>query len=69
MLVAVTLQTGFLSPPVGFALFHRKGVCPPEVKRLDIHKGVVPFIILQLIGLRFVIACPALVTGLPSAAY
>jgi tripartite ATP-independent transporter DctM subunit len=69
MLVAVTLQTSFLTPPVGFALFYLKGVCPPEVKLLDIYKGVVPFIILQLIGLGFVIAFPALVTWLPSAAY
>ena len=42
LLVAVTLQTSFLTPPVGFALFYLKGVCPPEVKMTDIYRGVVP---------------------------
>jgi len=69
ILVAVTLQTSFLTPPVGFALFYLKGVCPPEVKLKDIYKGVVPFVILQLIGLGFVFAVPELATWLPSIAF
>jgi tripartite ATP-independent transporter DctM subunit len=69
MLVAITLQTSFLTPPVGFALFYLKGVCPPEVKLTDIYKGVIPFIILQLIGLAIVIAFPALTTWLPAMVY
>jgi tripartite ATP-independent transporter DctM subunit len=69
MLVAVALQTSFLTPPVGFALFYLKGVCPPEVRLTDIYRGVVPFIILQLIGLAVVITFPELVTWLPSVAY
>jgi TRAP-type mannitol/chloroaromatic compound transport system permease large subunit len=69
LLVAVTLQTSFLTPPVGFALFYLKGVCPPEIKMADIYKGVAPFIILQLIGLTLVVLFPALVTWLPSVAY
>ncbi len=69
MLVAVALQTSFLTPPVGFALFYLKGVCPPEVRLTDIYRGVVPFIILQLIGLAVVITFPKLVTWLPSVAY
>lgn len=69
LLVAVTLQTSFLTPPVGFALFYLKGVCPPEVTLLDIYKGVVPFIILQLVGLALVFVFPDLVTWLPSVAY
>jgi len=69
LLVAVTLQTSFLTPPVGFALFYLKGVCPSNVKLWDIYRGVVPFIILQLIGLILVFAFPALVTWLPSVAY
>ena len=69
LLVAVTLQTSFLTPPVGFALFYLKGVCPPEVKLTEIYRGVVPFIVLQLIGLSLVFAFPALVTWLPSVAY
>ncbi|MFT7008670.1 MAG: tripartite ATP-independent transporter DctM subunit [Colwellia sp.] len=69
MLVAITLQTSFLTPPVGFALFYLKGVCPPEVKLMDIYRGVIPFIILQLIGLSIVIALPAIVTWLPAYVY
>ncbi|MDH3639038.1 MAG: TRAP transporter large permease subunit [Gammaproteobacteria bacterium] len=69
MLVAVALQTSFLTPPVGFALFYLKGVCPPEISLTDIYRGVIPFIILQLIGLAIVISFPELVTWLPSVAY
>lgn len=69
MLVALALQTSFLTPPVGFALFYLKGVCPPEVKLTDIYKGVVPFIILQLVGLTIVLLYPSLVTWLPAVAY
>ncbi|GAB4269731.1 MAG: TRAP transporter large permease subunit [Deferrisomatales bacterium] len=69
VLVAVALQTSFLTPPVGFALFYLKGVCPPEVKLLDIYKGVVPFILVQLVGLALVALFPALVTWLPAMAY
>jgi tripartite ATP-independent transporter DctM subunit len=69
MLVAITLQTSFLTPPVGFALFYLKGVCPPEVKLTDIYKGVTPFIILQLMGLLIVILFPSLTTWLPATIY
>jgi len=69
ILIAVTLQTSFLSPPVGFALFYLKGVCPPEVSLTDIYKGVIPFIILQLIGLILIAIFPALALWLPSVAY
>jgi len=69
LLVAVTLQTSFLTPPVGFALFYLKGVCPPDVKLVDIYKGVVPFIILQLIALVLVFLFPELVTWLPSKVF
>jgi len=69
ILVAVTLQTSFLTPPVGFALFYLKGVCPPEVSLGDIYRGVIPFVVLQLIGLAVVFAYPALTTWLPAIAY
>jgi tripartite ATP-independent transporter DctM subunit len=69
LLVAMTLQTSFLTPPVGFALFYLKGVCPPEVKLSDIYKGVIPFILLQLLGLAIVFFFPQIVTWLPSVAY
>lgn len=69
VLVAVSLQTSFLTPPVGFAIFYLKGVAPEEVVLLDIYKGVVPFIILQLIGLFIVAIFPQLVIWLPAVAY
>ncbi|OUR69407.1 hypothetical protein A9Q76_09790 [Arcobacter sp. 31_11_sub10_T18] len=69
LLVAMTLQTSFLTPPVGFALFYLKGVCPPEIQLVDIYKGVIPFIILQMIGLAIVFFFPPIVTWLPSIAY
>ncbi|MCP4072964.1 MAG: TRAP transporter large permease subunit [Hyphomicrobiales bacterium] len=69
LLVAVTLQTSFLTPPVGFALFYLKGVCPPNVSLIDIYRGVIPFIVLQLIALVLVFVFPELVTWLPAIAY
>jgi len=69
LLVAVTLQTSFLTPPVGFALFYLKGVCPPDIKLTEIYRGVIPFIVLQLIGLSLVFFFPQIVTWLPSVAY
>ena len=69
MLVAMALQTSFLTPPVGFALFYLKGVCPPDVKLTDIYKGVLPFIILQLIALLVLVFLPELVLYLPAVAY
>lgn len=69
LLVAVTLQTSFLTPPVGFALFYLKGVCPKGVQLTEIYRGVLPFIVLQLIGLTLVFLFPQLVTWLPAIAY
>ncbi|MEM1100154.1 MAG: TRAP transporter large permease subunit [Pseudomonadota bacterium] len=69
ILVAVTLQTSFLTPPVGFALFYLKGVCPPGVTIADIYRGIIPFVLLQLLGLFIVFEFPALTTWLPSVAY
>ncbi len=69
ILVAVTLQTSFLTPPVGFALFYLKGVCPKEITLWNIYRGVIPFVILQLVGLAIVFLFPALATWLPSVAY
>ncbi len=69
LLVAVTLQTSFLTPPVGFALFYLKGVCPEDVQLKDIYKGVAPFILLQLLGLLLVFMFPETSTWLPSVAY
>ena len=65
VLVAVNLQTSFLTPPFGFALFYLKGVAPKEVATLSIYKGIIPFVILQLIGLILVIWQPNIVLWLP----
>ncbi|MCH9045800.1 MAG: TRAP transporter large permease subunit [SAR324 cluster bacterium] len=65
ILIAVNLQTSFLTPPFGYALFYLKSVCPPEVTTLHIYKGIVPFVTLQLIGLVIVIWQPQLVLWLP----
>ncbi len=69
VLTAVSLQTSFLTPPVGFAIFYLKGVAPAGVTLMDMYKGVVPFIVLQLIGLAIVMLWPQLVIWLPSIAY
>ena len=63
VVIGVNLQTSFLTPPFGFALFYLRGVAPPEIKTTDIYRGVVPFVALQLIGLFIVIAFPAISTG------
>ncbi|HZD26147.1 MAG TPA: TRAP transporter large permease subunit, partial [Alphaproteobacteria bacterium] len=69
ILVAVCLQTSFLTPPVGFALFYMKSAAPPGITLLHIYKGIVPFVILQVIGLAIAFLVPELVTWLPSVAY
>ncbi len=69
VMIGVNLQTSFLTPPFGFALFYLKGVAPKYVTTLNIWKGVVPFIILQLIGLGIVGFYPSLVNYLPARTY
>jgi len=69
ILFAMALQTSFLTPPVGFALFYIKGVAPPEINVTDIYRGVVPFIIIQLIALLLVFLFPAIATWLPDISY
>lgn len=65
ILIAVNLQTSFLTPPFGFALFYMKGAAPPELKLQDIYRGIIPFVILQLIGLSMVIMFPEIALWLP----
>ena len=69
VMIGVNLQTSFLTPPFGFALFYLKGVAPKFVTTLNIWKGVVPFIALQLIGLGIVGFYPTLVNYLPARTY
>ena len=58
ILIALNLQTSFLTPPFGFSLFYLKGVAPPEVKTTDIYKGVIPFITLQILVLASIVLFP-----------
>ena len=67
MLVCVVLQTSFLTPPVGWALFFLKGVAPPEITSGDIYIGVMPFVGLQVIGLLLLFNYPEIATWLPKA--
>ncbi|MBW1612478.1 MAG: TRAP transporter large permease subunit [Deltaproteobacteria bacterium] len=65
IMIAVNLQVSFLSPPVGYALFYMKTTVPPEVRLPDIYRGVVPFIVIQLISLIILWLYPPLATYLP----
>ena len=65
ILMAVNLQTSFLTPPFGFALFYMKGVAPPEVRLQQIYRGIIPFVLLQLVGLGLVMAFPDIALWLP----
>ena len=69
ILVAVTLQTSYLTPLVGYALFYLKGVCPPEVQMSHIYRGIIPFVILQMLAVLMVFLWPSLVNWLPSVVY
>ncbi len=66
MMIAVNLQASFLTPPFGYALFYLKGVAPPEVTIEDVYKGIVPFVILMIIGLVICTLLPQTVLWLPS---
>ncbi|MEL4894039.1 TRAP transporter large permease [Crocosphaera sp. Alani8] len=66
VILAANLQTSFLTPPFGFALFYLRGVAPPELKTEDIYRGAIPFILLQLLVLMLIIIFPSLVSFLPS---
>ena len=66
-LICVNLQTSFLTPPFGWSLFFLRGVAPPEVSTGDIYRGIVPFVLLQVIALVLVFFAPGLATWLPTA--
>ena len=69
IMIAINLQTSFLTPPFGFALFYLRGVAPENIKTISLYKGVIPFIIIQL-GLLILLAIfPTIVTFLPSYLY
>lgn len=69
VMIGVNMQTSFLTPPFGFALFYLRGVAPPSVKTIQMYAGVVPFILLQLTGLAIVGLWPSLVNYLPNRVY
>jgi TRAP-type mannitol/chloroaromatic compound transport system permease large subunit len=62
VMVGMNLQTSFLTPPFGFALFYLRGVTPPEVSTTQIYRGALPFIGIQLLGLLLILLFPELVT-------
>ena len=66
IMIAINLQTAFLTPPFGFALFYLKGVAPPDLKTTDLYRGVVPFIVIQLSVLVMIWIWPEIATWLPS---
>lgn len=65
VLIAINLQTSFLTPPFGFALFYLKAVAPPQVRIQQIYRGIIPFVLLQLFGLILVIVFPEIALWLP----
>ena len=66
ILMCVNLQTSFLTPPFGYALFYFKGVAPEEYTMMHIYRGIMPFVALQVFGLIVLTLCPALTTWLPA---
>jgi TRAP-type mannitol/chloroaromatic compound transport system permease large subunit len=69
VMMAVNLQTSFLTPPFGFALFYLRAVAPPEVRTAQIYRGVVPFVAIQLMALAVLAVFPGIATWLPAALY
>jgi tripartite ATP-independent transporter DctM subunit len=69
ILMAVNLQTSFLTPPFGFALFYLKGIAPKEIKIQSIYKGIIPFVLLQMLAVIAILAFPDIALSLMRAAY
>jgi len=69
IMIAINLQTSFLTPPFGFALFYLRGVAPPSVTTAQIYRGAVPFVGIQLLALLLLALFPDLVTWLPNRIY
>ena len=66
LMFAINLQTSFLTPPFGFALFYLRGVAPKEIKTADIYFGVIPFILIQIFLLIILYKFPSIITWLPN---
>ena len=69
VMIVVNLQTSFLTPPFGFALFYLRGVAPPSVSTMDIYRGILPFVAIQIVGLFLIAAFPELATWLPKVLF
>lgn len=69
IMFAMNLQTSFMTPPFGPSLFYLKSVCPPEVRTIDLYRGIIPFVIIQIILLFIIAMWPSLVTWLPKVVY
>lgn len=69
ILLAICLQTSFITPPMGPALFYIKALAPPNVRLYQLYRGIIPFVILQLIGMFLVLGFPQIATWLPTLAY
>ena len=67
VIVGVNLQTSFLTPPFGFALFYLRGVAPADLPTSAIYKGILPFVVLQVVAIAILFAFPQIVTWLPRA--
>ncbi len=65
VLFGIILQTSFLTPPFGFALFYLRGVAPPEITTGHLYRGIIPFVLIQIVGLTLVATFPSLATWLP----
>lgn len=69
VLFSVALQTSFITPPVGFSLFYLKGAAPSEVRTSDIYKGIIPFVVIQVLIVALILMVPSIVTWLPELVY
>ena len=67
IVTVIAVEIGLLTPPFGISLFYLKGVAPPEVKTSHLYRGIIPFIVIQLVGLLLVVFFPKLATWLPEA--
>ena len=69
VMMGINLQTSFLTPPFGFALFYLRGVAPSEVTTMHIYKGIIPFVLIQLVALSLLAAFPQLAIWLPTVLF
>lgn len=69
VMMAMNLQTSFLTPPFGFALFYLRGVAPPSIRTMEIYRGAIPFVLIQLLALGLIALFPGIATWLPSVLF